>query len=69
MDSDRYYGHEINISLGNPPQRLRALIDTGSAFTLVRTKESDFCAARADTCLKPGSCEFSYDDGNKVEFC
>lgn len=69
MDSDRYYSHDINISLGNPPQRLRALIDTGSAFTLARAKESDFCAARADTCSKAGSCEFSYDDGNKGKFC
>lgn len=60
INNDRYYNHDVNITLGNPPQHLRALIDTGSAFTLIHANSSDFCRLQQWTCSALGSCTYFF---------
>lgn len=56
--NERYYTHNVNLTLGTPPQQLMALLDTGSSGFMVYGSNSDKCKTGDNVCKMWGSCEY-----------
>ncbi|KAK6360056.1 hypothetical protein TWF730_006210 [Orbilia blumenaviensis] len=52
---NKYPYFVVDITLGTPPQRLQAQLDTGSSDLVVLTSGSDFCTSNPDVCSASGT--------------
>ena len=57
------FDYTINVTIGNPPQPVMVVVDTGSSNLIVNSPKSDFC--QAGNCTQYGSYDPTKSDTSK----